>query len=348
MKSKILIIEDNDHVRENLAELLELSGYEVATAENGKMGTSVAFTFLPDLILCDVMMPEMDGFSVLRILSSSPATMDIPFIFLTAKTEKEDFRKGMGLGADDYITKPYDDIQLLDTIELRIKKSSRIKNAFDKSGFGLQKFIDEARGLKDFENLCNQKEVRTFQKFDVVYEAGKYPKWLYFVVSGSVKCFQVNDFAKEYTTNTFHKGDFFGYIPLLKNTPYMDNVSTLEKTELALIPPSDFNSLLFSHRDFAATFIKMLANRSEDVEKQLIDLAYSSVRKRVAIALLKYSQFNENNSFYLLREDIASMAGTTKETTIRTLSDFKNEGLIDIKDNKISLLKVEKLTNLPQ
>ena len=93
MQAKILIIEDNKDVRENLEELLQLSGYDVNTAENGKVGTAKALENIPDLILCDVMMPEIDGFGVLRILANHPSTMDIPFIFLTAKTLKTNYKQ---------------------------------------------------------------------------------------------------------------------------------------------------------------------------------------------------------------------------------------------------------------
>ena len=122
MKNKILIVEDNHDVRENLSELLTLSGYDTIVASNGKEGVEAAQAQMPDLILCDIMMPEMDGYTVLRILSKSEPTASIPFLFLTAKTELADVRRGMTLGADDYITKPFDDVELLDTIEFRLKK----------------------------------------------------------------------------------------------------------------------------------------------------------------------------------------------------------------------------------
>ena len=120
---KILIIEDNPDVRENTAEILELSNYEVITAENGKEGVKLANEILPDLIICDVMMPELDGFGVLRILGQNQLTNHIPFIFLTAKTEKADFRKGMNLGADDYITKPAEP----DELHARLRAGKRIR-----------------------------------------------------------------------------------------------------------------------------------------------------------------------------------------------------------------------------
>lgn len=347
-EKSILIIEDNKEVRENLEELLSLSGYQTYVAENGKIGASKALEVIPDLILCDIMMPEVDGFGVLKILNNQPKTMDIPFIFLTAKTEKEDFRKGMGLGADDYITKPYDDVQLLETVEMRLKKSERIKKSFDQTDTGLQKFIDEAKAQKEFEKLSENRELRKYNKKDSIYEFGHYPNWLYFVSKGRVKCYQINDFGKELITHIYTAGDFFGYLPLLMNEKYMDATIAMDDCEIRLIPPNDFTLLLFNNREFAAKFIKMLANQTEEIEKNLLELAYSSVRKRVATALLRFHETNKTKNMFILREDIASLAGTAKETVIRTLSDFKAEGLIAIEENRITILKTDKLENMPQ
>jgi CRP/FNR family cyclic AMP-dependent transcriptional regulator len=110
---KILVIEDNIEVRENIAEILELSNYEVVTAENGKRGVELSLQHTPDLIICDIMMPELDGYGVLHLLNKHIETYGIPFIFLTAKSEKTDLRKGMEMGADDYITKPFDGIEIV-------------------------------------------------------------------------------------------------------------------------------------------------------------------------------------------------------------------------------------------
>jgi len=110
---KILIIDDNEDVRENTADLLELSNYQVATSPDGFIGIQKARDFNPDLIICDIMMPELDGYGVLRVLGKLPETAGIPFIFLTAKSEKEDFRKGMSMGADDYLTKPFEPKELV-------------------------------------------------------------------------------------------------------------------------------------------------------------------------------------------------------------------------------------------
>lgn len=124
--TRILLIEDNTEVRENIVEILELSQYEVLAAENGKVGVKLAQSGNPDLIICDIMMPEMDGYGVLHALSKNDTTAAIPFIFLTAKADRADLRKGMEMGADDYITKPFDDIELLNAVETRLKKAPYI------------------------------------------------------------------------------------------------------------------------------------------------------------------------------------------------------------------------------
>src|SRR5690349_13658301 len=140
---KILLIEDNNEVRENTQEILTLANYEVITAPNGKVGVELAQREKPDLIICDIMMPELDGYGVLHILGKNPETATIPFIFLTAKTEKNDFRKGMSLGADDYLTKPFDDTELLNAIETRLRKSDLLKK-YEGTPHGLDEFMKDA------------------------------------------------------------------------------------------------------------------------------------------------------------------------------------------------------------
>ena len=127
---KILLIEDNNEMRENTSEILSLANYAVFTAENGKIGVEIAKKDKPDLIICDIMMPDLDGYGVLHILSKDPETAGIPFIFLTAKAEKSDMRKGMNLGADDYLTKPFDDTELLNAVEVRLKRYEFFKKNY--------------------------------------------------------------------------------------------------------------------------------------------------------------------------------------------------------------------------
>ena len=124
---KILLIEDNPEMLENTKAILELANYQVITATNGKEGLDAAESSIPDIIICDVMMPELDGYGTLYLLSKNQTTQNIPFIFLTAKAERSDYRKGMELGADDYITKPFSNIELLNAVDSRLKKTESLK-----------------------------------------------------------------------------------------------------------------------------------------------------------------------------------------------------------------------------
>jgi len=123
---RILVIEDEAQMRRNLVTILRLEAFEPLAAENGKTGVELARREKPDLILCDVMMPELDGYGVLKALHNDPATMNIPFIFLTAKGEKTDVRSGMNLGADDYLIKPVDKSDLLRAIRTRLARAEQL------------------------------------------------------------------------------------------------------------------------------------------------------------------------------------------------------------------------------
>jgi CheY-like chemotaxis protein len=348
----ILIIEDNKEVRENTSEILELANYKTLTAENGKIGADLAKKNKPDLIICDIMMPELDGYGVLHILSKDPSTASIPFIFLTAKSEKEDFRKGMKLGADDYLTKPFDDLELMNAIETRLKKNEIIKAEFKNTIEGLDQFIKEARGLEDLNKLTSDpKKASYFKKKHALYSEGSYPNSIYFISKGKVKTFKTNDQGNEYITGLYKEGDFLGYVNIMESAEYNESAETLEESEISIIPKDDFFSLIHNNRDVANKFIKMLSNNIVETEKRLLQLAYNSVRKRVAEALLtleKRYKKEEGKQFSMpiAREDLANMVGSSKETVIRTLSDFKDEKLIEIKGSTVILLDSAKLSKL--
>lgn len=344
---KILVIEDNAEVRENLEEILELSGYQVLTAEDGKVGVEIALKELPDLVLCDVMMPKLDGFGVLNILSKKSSTSDIPFVFLTAKTEKSDFRRGMNLGADDYVTKPFYKDELLAVIETRLRKSDQIRKKFDRTENGLSAFINEAKGYEELKKLSLERRVKHYKKREVIFEEGDYPRYLYFVNSGKVKVFKTNEDGKEYIIDIFMDGDFVGYNDLIRDSKYAEGASALEDTDISLIPREDFTALLHANRDVASQLIKMLANNVSEKEEQLLNLAYHSVRKRVANAILLLSEKEGDAEINILRDDLARIVGTAKESVIRMLTEFKEDGYIEINDGAIILKNKHKLENLP-
>jgi DNA-binding NarL/FixJ family response regulator len=128
---KILVIEDHALMRRNVLTILQMEGYNAISAANGKEGLAMARTQHPDLILCDVMMPEMDGHAVLQALRADPQTAGVPFIFLTAKAEKADHRTGMNFGADDYLTKPASRDEIVAALDARFARKAQQKPNFD-------------------------------------------------------------------------------------------------------------------------------------------------------------------------------------------------------------------------
>jgi DNA-binding response OmpR family regulator len=126
--ARILVIEDEDRLRENIAQILEFGDYEVAMANNGITGVELAREYLPDLVVCDIMMKQLDGFGVLQELRADPTTATIPFIFVTAKADRDSMRQGMELGADDYVTKPFTTTELLNAVNARLRRHNEIRS----------------------------------------------------------------------------------------------------------------------------------------------------------------------------------------------------------------------------
>jgi CRP-like cAMP-binding protein/AmiR/NasT family two-component response regulator len=348
---KILLIEDNDNIRNNTAEILELSNYKVIMAENGKEGVEKAIMENPDLIVCDIMMPVLDGYGVLHALQKSENLKNTPFIFLTAKTEKDDFRKGMDLGADDYITKPFTGTDILKAIDSRLRKLEVLKANLLGNIEGFQTLVELNQNKNPLHSLVENPTINRYKKKQLVYSEGNHPHRLYYVLKGKVKAFKTNEEGKELVIELFTEGDYLGYIALLEGSPYKDSAETLEETELAIISKEDFENLINRNRQVAQKFIKMLARNISEKEEQLLGMAYNSLRKKVAEALIlllrKFPNQPDNTRVMdLSRDSLASIAGTATESVIRTLSDFKQEKILDIHNGNIKILNLKKLEDL--
>lgn len=347
----ILIIEDNEDIRENVAEILTLSDYKVLMAPNGKEGIEIAQEKRPDLIVCDIMMPGVDGYGVLHVLHKDPETQNIPFIFLTSKSERSDFRIAMEMGADDYITKPFAGNELLNAIESRFKKIEILKKQLTPDLAGLNELMATIDNKKSLEDLKNESNTNTYKKRQVIYKEGAHPHYLYYIIRGKVKTYKTHEDGKDLVIDLFNEGDFFGYVALLEGTSYKENAESMEETELALIPMKDFEDLVNSNPATSRKFISMLAKNLVEKEKQLLGIAYNTLRKKVAealISLLKKYHVNKKDPYLIdiSRDDLATIAGTATESLIRTLSDFKSENLIDIKSGKVVISDSRKLENL--
>ena len=346
MKS-VLVIDDNPNIRDNTAEILELAGYKTITAENGKQGVDLAMREIPSVIVCDIMMPELDGYGVLHLLRKNKDTQNIPFIFLTAKTERIDFRKGMEMGADDYITKPFDDIELLNAIEARLKKAEILDQKYASSPQGVHQFIKDVKDSGLLTNLADQFDIESYRKKQTLYVEGKRPRYLFYLSKGKVKGFKSHPDGKEYITDLFSAGDFIGYAALIEDKNYDDSTIILEDAEIMHIPKDDFLQMIYTDINIAAKFIRIFSQNVKEKEERLLNLAYSSLRKRVAKALVDiHGKFGSDKPIAISREDIAQYVGTATESLIRTLSDFKAEKLIESKEGKISISNIDKLKNL--
>jgi CheY-like chemotaxis protein len=345
---KVLLIEDDDVVRENTAELLELANYKVFTAANGKIGIAEAKKQLPDIILCDIMMPELNGYGVLQILSKEPETKHIPFIFLSAKTEHKDIRKGMDLGADDYITKPFDESELFSAIESRLARVAIYQENLDKTG--TTELYYSENELKTLNHLkkkfADNVEEFSFIPGEIIYNEGDNSNFVFLISEGVVKTFKIDEQGKELVTGLYKEDDFFGFTSFSNTIAYQESAAAIEDVKVLRMLKSEFKSVLQKNPEVTFELIDHLTDNVLEIKDQLLQMAYSSVRKKTANTLLQFSEkmkkaHNENPK--ISRTDLAGIAGIATETFIRTLSDFKRDGLIEIEGRSIKILNIEKL-----
>jgi len=346
---RILIIEDNDDIRESTAEILALANYEIYQANNGKTGVELANKHLPDLILCDIMMPELDGYGVLYLLNKNPQTAATPFIFLTAKAERMDMRKGMEMGADDYLVKPFDDVELLNAIESRLQKKEKQEKFYSKSMDTLTNLVAGNNGIKELDKMMQERKVRTIKKKQIIYYEGDTVSGIYLVLSGKVKTIKLSEDGRELLTGMYGTDEYFGIPALLLNEPHMETAEALEDTTVCQLPKEMLEELLNRYPDVARQFIHILSNNLIAKEEQLLQLAYHSVRKRMAEVLLRLCKQEKQEGQTVLRisrDNLAAMAGMATETVSRILSDFKDEGIIERKGSQIKIVDQQKLQQM--
>lgn len=353
----ILLIEDNDIIRSNTAQILTLTGYAIQTAENGKVGVEKALANRPDLVICDIMMPVLDGYGVLHIFNKNPQLSGIPFIFLSAKIERSDFRKGMDLGADDYLTKPFEESELLSAIEGRLSRfqhidtpsvvdihSEELTSEYNLRQDGLGYFLDDALRQGNGLTLSTDRKIHSVRKKQFIYSQGDEPTRLYFLKTGKVKTSRTTTEGKELITGLYKSGDFFGYFALLQHNDYTDSAVVVDDATLIYIPKDDFMQLLLVNPVVSNQFIRLLANDVSERETQLLGMAYNSLRRRVADTLLRLHAQQPDSIIQLTRDDLAAMIGTATESLIRILTEFRTDGFLEINaTGGIRVIKMDKL-----
>lgn len=344
---KILLIEDNPEILENTAEILSLAGYEVCSVGDGKSGVAKALTFLPDLVISDIMMPGLDGYGVLLLIQKQSALKDVPFIFMTAKTGRSDFRKGMEMGADDYITKPFTDTELLNAVEARFKRAGRTAISEQQPTISSSVSVTQ----DPLEILMAGKITNHYHKKQIIFSEGNHPHYLFYVAKGKIKAFKTSEDGKELIVGLYGEGDYLGYTALLEDATYKVTAVAIEDAIIDIISKKVFFELIYANKAFARQFFRILADNNNKKADHMVELAYDSLRKRVARALIllktKYdNKSTEKFAIHIRREELANLTGTSTESLIRTLSDFKNEGLISIQNGQIELLNEKKLQNM--
>jgi CRP-like cAMP-binding protein/CheY-like chemotaxis protein len=343
----ILLIDDDEAARTSTAELLTLAGYAVSTAENGKIGVEKAQASRPDLVLCDIGMPVLDGYGVLYSFRQNARLARVPFIFLTARAGRAEVRRGMELGADDYLTKPFESSELLSAIAGRFTRFQQLGPAPDEEvpvTSGPSAFVASQRN--NLLNLIADRKPHPAPRRQIIYAEGDEPTRLYYVQAGRVKIVKTTASGKELITGFYQTGEFFGYKALLEGTVYHDAAVAVEDSTLFYIPADDFAQLL-RNPEVSQQLVRLMAGRKREREEQLLDMAYNSLRRRVANALLGFYDHAKPSEpealIQLSRDDLAAVVGIAPESLSRTLSEFRHDGLLEVTPKGIRLLQPDKL-----
>lgn len=345
MEKVILLIEDDIVLAENTKELLELSGYGVITSHDGKSGFQKAFKEEPDLIISDIMMPQWDGYQVYEELQKHQKTSKIPFIFLSARSNLCDIRKGMNMGAEDYIPKPFDERDLIVAVEKRLeKKDLQLKNRTEPSQIIRQ---DQLEHLKNFFRTYG--EQLEAEKDEEIFLEGRTASSVYLLEYGLIKTFELDEWGKELITDISQKGDFIGFYSFKTQSIFPENATALERSILFRISHHDFVEMLKQNQELTLEFAELLSNHLINLKTHLLEMAYGSVLKKTASTLLEFVKKSNSGLQPLLkvsRGDMASVAGISTESFIRSLSSLKTDGIIDIIGRNIRILDLQKLRNI--
>ena len=347
---KILIIEDDSVLRETTAEILELENYKVVTAAHGKRGVEQARIMLPDLIICDIMMPELDGYDVFKLLSEDSKTKKIPFIFMSAKTEMKDVRKGMDLGADDYLTKPVEEELLLSAIESRLAKSELLNEAEiieEEAEEEVDETLENILNLDDLKNyFCDYGTARTYKKGEYIYKEQENSNYVYLVYKGKVKGVKIDEFGKELIITVNKDDDLFGFSALFEGARNYESAIAMEKVEIMSVSKNTIQSILKNNYQLSLDIFQLINENLTEIKDQLLQMAYGSMRRKTAKTIIKFAhkmRQKTTNSINISRRDLASVAGIATESLIRTLTDLKKEGVIEIEGRNIRIIDLEKL-----
>lgn len=337
MNHTILVIDDMQDVRENIGELLELSGYHVVQASDGYEGIRKAKQHNPDLILCDIMMPGIDGYGVAEILGRQEETNHIPLIYLTAKAEPSDFKKGLQKGAIDYITKPFESDELIESISLRIRQHQHQKPA-DLGDVEWQNWIAYLQSEHPLDDHGSPLSILTLSAEQTLFEQDDQALWVYFVQEGAIRWESTDAGGRTVCHHLSRPGDFLGWAPGFHLGAYSHTAIALSPSRVVRLSAKQLQETLLSKPGMALTWGQAQLQASQLVVEDMMGMLYGNARENVARVLLRFAEFKGGQwTVNMPRETLAKSIGIAYETVIRTLSQFKAEGLVTAKGRRITL-----------
>ncbi len=341
----ILVIESDAKARDAYTQILNTAGYQTITAIDGDIGINKSINNTPDLILCNVTLRNIDGFSVLAVLSKNILTSNIPFIFVSTTFELDVFRKGMDMGADDFITRPFQDNQLVKAVDSRINKFMAHNPSLENSSNAANNInLDD---IPNIYEIISQSNYRRLKKKQTLYFEGDHTQGVYFLDEGCIKTFKLNSDGRELITNLYQPKTFIGLGYLLLNSPLADTAEAIENCSLYFTPKKTMLELLDEYPTLSQYFVKILSINLKQKEEQLVEIAYESVTKRLSKVLIR---LNKNASpidhFAVTRDDLAGLTGIATETVSRILSDLKHQNLIEKNGSFIHIINLQKLEAL--
>ena len=342
---QILIVEDDKILRENTRELLVLQNYRVFTTENGKEGLEAAKRFKPDLIISDILMPVMDGYELLKNLYKDRTTRDIPFIFLSAKAEADDIRIGMNMGADDYLTKPFHEKDLLRAIRTRLSKHEtlKLKKAENPETYQINT-LDELKAY--FERAGESMEI---EKNAEVYRERKNANYIYLVKHGLIKTHRMDEYGKDLITGLYKKSDFFGVYYFMNTSYYPETATALDHSYFYRLSSIKFQEILNSSQHLTMELAQLLSDSISLLKTHLLEMAYASVLQKTTSTIRQFAELipeSGQEGIKISRTDLASVAGISTESFIRSLSSLRKSGIIDIEGRNIKILNMQKLNSI--
>jgi CRP-like cAMP-binding protein len=293
------------------------------------------------------MMPELDGYGVLNLLAENERTAGIPFIFITAKTETEDIRRGMNLGADDYITKPFYKDELLQVIRTRLKKAALRSNVDAPAAEKQVHLSDPDRGAAELTKaFASSGRESSFAQGQSIVREGEFPHFIYQVISGNVHLSRSHEYGRDYIIAELGPGEIFGIPTILERAPFHYTAKAITEVSCQMLPTKSLLDLINTDRSVTEALMRLLAGRLVEHSERLVNQAYDSVRRRTALVVCDLYEKYDGSPIELSRDELAQMVGSTKESVIRALSDFKREGLLTTEGKTIRVQKVVALRGL--